>query len=182
MTTHPADERTERVDWDRWTVILLKPDCVRRDLITPVLDRVVAAVTLVTTERVTVADWQIFMHYWDLLLIQHRFAAEGVDVVQCLRDLYIGHQVAVALAYGPDHHTAGRVRRLLGDFDPSQAEPGTIRADFGTDSRTAARAEHRLVNNLIHTSDDSTAARRDFLTWFGGDRKHLLRIPQEDRP
>lgn len=181
MNAPIANGRAGPVNWDRWTVIVLKPDCVERDLVTPVLGRVAASVTVVATERVTVADWQIFVHYSDLMILRHRFAVDGVDVAQCLRDLYIGHEVVVALAYGPDDVTAWRVRQLLGDFDPSQAEPGTIRADFGTDSLPTARAQHRLVNNLIHTSDDPVAARRDFDTWFGRDCKHLLCIPEEKR-
>jgi nucleoside-diphosphate kinase len=38
----------------------------------------------------------------------------------------------------------------------------------------AAVAEHRLIRNLVHTSDDATAACRDFGTWFGSGRRDLL--------
>jgi hypothetical protein len=30
-----ANGDAELVNWDRWTVILLKPDCLERDLVTP---------------------------------------------------------------------------------------------------------------------------------------------------
>jgi len=33
-------------------------------------------------ERVTVADWQIFVHYWDLLVDRYWFG--GLDVAACL--------------------------------------------------------------------------------------------------
>ncbi|WIX85735.1 nucleoside-diphosphate kinase [Amycolatopsis sp. DG1A-15b] len=178
-----TDPAPERVDWSRWTVVLLKPDCLERDLVDAVLERVSTEIALIVVERVTVADWQIFVHYWDLLAYRHRL---DVDVAACLRDRYVGHDVVVALGYSatPGVDTATRVRALLGDFDPSTAEPGTIRADLGNDSLAAARREHRLVDNLIHTSDDVTAAARDFHTWFGGHRAaDLLRPPATaDRP
>ncbi|MFI9722003.1 nucleoside-diphosphate kinase [Streptomyces sp. NPDC052396] len=170
-------QRTDRpggvlggVEWDRWSVVLLKPDCVRRGLTSQVLDRIATAAEIVHHQQVIVQDWQIFVHYWDLLVDRDWL---DVDVPECLRRTYIGRPVVVALAHGP-HGTPQRLRGLLGHFDPAQAEPGTIRADLGTDSLTAARAGRRLVENLVHTSDDPQAACRDFGTWFGADQHRLL--------
>ncbi|KAA9157950.1 nucleoside-diphosphate kinase [Amycolatopsis acidicola] len=172
MTGAPA---STLVDWTRWTVVLLKPDCLERGLTDTVLARVAAAVDLVAIERVTVADWQIFTHYWGLFVHRHRL---DVDVAACLRGRYVGHEVVVALGRGRRGDTTGRVRSLLGHFDPSTARPGTIRADFGTDSLAVARRERRLIDNLIHSSDDPVAAWRDFHIWFGGDRAtELLAVP-----
>ncbi|GAA2842198.1 nucleoside-diphosphate kinase [Kitasatospora aburaviensis] len=159
------------IDWDRWSVVLLKPDCVRRNLIKPVLDRLSTAAEIVHHELVTVEDWQIFVHYWDLLVDRHWIP--GLDIPTCLRTTYAGQQVGIALAHGPSG-TPQRLRDLLGHFDPAQAQPGTIRADLGTDSFDAARADRRLVENLVHTSDDPQATSRDFGTWFGADRHQLL--------
>ncbi|MDH6134274.1 nucleoside diphosphate kinase [Kitasatospora sp. MAA4] len=158
------------VDWSRWSVVLLKPDCVRRDLTKTVLDRISPAADIVHQQQITVEDWQVFVHYWDLLVDRDWF---DVDVPACLRQTYVGRPVVVALAYGPPG-TPERLRGLLGHFDPAQAAPGTIRADLGTDSLDAARADRRLVENLIHTSDDSQAACRDFGTWFGANQHQLL--------
>ncbi len=33
----PSDETVTGVDWSQWTVILLKPDCLARNLVRPVL-------------------------------------------------------------------------------------------------------------------------------------------------
>ncbi|MFJ1753353.1 nucleoside-diphosphate kinase [Kitasatospora sp. NPDC088134] len=171
-----GDPRRE-VDWSRWSVVLLKPDCLRRGLADQVLARLEPTVRIVHRRLVVVADWQIHVHYWDLLVNRRRFE---VDVPGCLRATYVGRQVEVALAHGAPG-TPERLRGLLGHFDPTQAEPGTIRADFGTDSLTAARADRRLVENLIHTSDHSRAARRDFGTWFGTDQHQLLDLQEEQR-
>nr|WP_161150028.1 nucleoside-diphosphate kinase [Streptomyces sp. SID4982] len=79
---------------------------------------------------------------------------------------YAGKTVTVALAHGaPGIH--GRLRQLIGPTDPARRVPGTIRGDLGEDTLAAARDERRLVRNLVHTSDDPDAARRDLGTWFG---------------
>jgi nucleoside-diphosphate kinase len=161
------------IDWSRWSVILLKPDAVERGLTDYALRRVAAVVPVTARRNVTVADWQVFVHYWDMLV--NRDAFENLDVPECLRRMYVGRTVTVALAHGPAGvSTPALVRSLLGHFDPSQAGPGTIRGDLGTDSLAAARAEGRLVENLIHSSDDPAAACRDFGTWYGASQRSLL--------
>jgi nucleoside diphosphate kinase len=163
------------IDWDRWSVILCKPDCVRRGLTDQVLARIAEKVPVVGRLDVTVADWQIYVHYWDLLI-----GADWLDrdIPACLQATYVGRPVTVALAHGPAGTSTPRlIRQLLGHFDPAQAKPGTIRADLGTDSLAAATAEHRLVDNLVHASDDATATCRDFGTWYGANRHYVLDAP-----
>lgn len=159
------------VAWSRFTVVLLKPDCLQRHLDDAILDRVRGSVDVVAAQRVTVADWQIFVHYWDLIVDRDWFT---IDVVGCLRRKYVGRDVIVALGRGTDHATTSRVRALLGHFDPSRAATGTIRGDLGIDSLCQARAEGRLVENLVHASDDPTATCRDFGVWFGANQYRLL--------
>lgn len=168
------------VDWDRWSVILLKPDCVRRNMVDAVLDRITGVVDVSARQTVTVADWQVHVHYWDLLVGADWFER---DVPGCLRRQYVGKPVAVALAHGPAG-TPQLLRDMLGHFDPAQAAKGSIRGDLGVDSLAAAEAEDRLVENLIHTSDDPAATCRDFGTWYGARRQQLLTptVPQQARP
>ncbi|MFB6839756.1 nucleoside-diphosphate kinase [Streptomyces sp. NPDC056361] len=159
-------------DFENISVVLCKPDAVEHGLVNDVLDRIAATGATVTNRQlVTVERWQINVHYWDLLVDADWFPDR--DIPTCLEAEYAGRQVAVALAYGePGLHA--RLRDLLGHFDPTRAAPGTIRGDLGTDSLAAAAAEGRLVRNLVHTSDDPDAARRDFGTWFGARRSGLL--------
>ncbi len=160
------------IDWNRWSVILLKPDCLRRGLADEVLGRITAVVPVTGRMDVTVADWQIHVHYWDLLVGADWFDR---DIPACLRCTYIGQQVTVALAHGPAGICTPRlIRELLGHFDPAEAAPGTIRGDLGADSLAAAQAEGRLVENLVHSSDDAAATCRDFGTWYGANRHGLL--------
>lgn len=173
MSRKPASGAVvEGIDFDRWAVVLCKPDAVERGLVDVVLDRIaVAGATVVNRQEVTVQSWQAHVHYWDLLVDRDWFPDR--DIPACLDETYAGRNVAVALAYGePGLHA--QLRDLLGHFDPTLAAPGTIRGDLGNDSLAAALAEKRLVRNLVHTSDDAEAARRDFGTWYGADRRELL--------
>jgi nucleoside-diphosphate kinase len=162
------------VDWTRWSVVLLKPDCVREGLVDAVLARIAEHADIVHCEQQEVVDWQVFVHYWDLLVDADWL---DLDVAEALRSAYVGHQVVVALARGTEGvDTPARLRALLGGNDPSSAQPGTIRADLGRDSMARARAEGRLLENLVHTSDNAEACSRDFGTWFGASRASLLTL------
>jgi nucleoside-diphosphate kinase len=159
------------VEWSRFSVVMLKPDCLRRGLADDVLARIAAEGEIIARDTVTVQDWQIFVHYADLLVDADWFK---VDVADYLRRFYVGRQVTVALVRGANAATPARIRGLLGHYDPQRAAAGTIRGDLGTDSQEKSRAENRLIENLIHSSDDPAAVCRDFGTWFGASRYQLL--------
>jgi nucleoside-diphosphate kinase len=159
------------VEWSRFSVVMLKPDCLRRCLADDVLARIDAEGQIIARHTVTVKDWQIFVHYADLLVDADWFK---VDVADYLRRFYVGSQVVIALVRGADASTPERIRGLLGHYDPQRAAAGTIRGDLGTDSQEKSRTENRLIENLIHSSDDAAAVCRDFGTWFGADRYQLV--------
>jgi nucleoside-diphosphate kinase len=167
----------DATDWSAWSVVFLKPDCLERGLVDEVLYRIASHAAIVARQVVTVTEAQIFAHYDDLL--QHPEWVTPIEPAADLRRRYVGQQVITALAKGPaagpgSPGTPSLLRGLLGHFDPAQASRDSIRGYFGTDSLTAARAQGRLIDNLIHTSDHPAAARRDFLIWFGPARVSLL--------
>ncbi|MDO5083821.1 nucleoside-diphosphate kinase [Arachnia propionica] len=51
------------------------------------------------------------------------------------------------------------VRTLNGAKNPAEAEPGTIRADYGTSIR----------RNAVHASDSPESAARELALWFGNE-------------
>ncbi|MEU0942293.1 nucleoside-diphosphate kinase [Streptomyces canus] len=179
-TWYGPGRRLQVTDFDRCSVVLCKPDAVARGLVDAVLERIAAAgATIANRIDVTVQPWQAHVHYWDLLVDADWFPDR--DIPACLDDAYAGKQVTVALAYGePGIHE--QLRQLLGHFDPTQAAAGTIRGDLGNDSLNAALEQKRFVHNLVHTSDDADAARRDFGTWYGARRRVLLTGPSAGVP
>lgn len=159
-------------DWSWWTIILLKPDCPARNMAGPVLGMVGQHVRVTTQRALYPTAGQVFTHYADILPLS---AELGVDVAAELRRIYLGHQVTVALGYGPG--AAARLRAILGSTDPDEAGPDTIRGRFGTDTLRKARSEGRLIDNLIHTSDHADVVARDLAIWFGPGATALLTPP-----
>jgi nucleoside-diphosphate kinase len=164
--------RLPAISWADWTVILLKPDCVARGLVEPVLTWVGQVLTVVDVRTIWPTEQQIFAHYDDMVPLS---AQLGRDVPAELRRIYVGHPAAVALAHGPD--AAPRLRALLGPTDPAAAPAHTIRGRFGADSLHKAMSEGRLIDNLIHSSDNVDVVARDFAIWYGHTAAHLLRPP-----
>jgi nucleoside-diphosphate kinase len=174
ITSGPASPVPADPDWSWWTVILLKPDCLARRLSGPVLAMAGQHVRVTEVRTLYPTVEQVFDHYADILPLSGEL---GVDVAAELRRIYIGRQVGVALGYGPD--AARRLRSALGHRDPAVAGPGTIRSRFGTDSLRQARSEGRLIDNLIHSSDDAGAVPGDLARWFGPAGIALLRPPPD---
>jgi nucleoside-diphosphate kinase len=164
------------VDWTRWTVVLLKPDCITRGLAEPVLTWVGTEVTLVDQRLVIPTEQQIFAHYDDLLTTRRAYFT-WVDVPADLRRTYVGRRVGIALGYAPN--AAPRLRDLLGHYDPTHAGLLTIRGRFGQDSLRQAQAEQRLIANVIHSSDDPVGAEREFGIWYGPAHRNLLHPPTQ---
>lgn len=57
-------------------------------------------------------------------------------------------------------------RKITGFTDPAQAEKGTVRADFGSDSIVKANSDGRPVRNVVHASGNVEEARREIKLWF----------------
>jgi nucleoside-diphosphate kinase len=77
---------------------------------------------------------------------------------------YISSTPVVAFVLdGEDAVALGR--KVTGFTDPTRAEKGTVRGDFGEDSIVKANAEFRPVQNLVHASDSDGAA-RELKLWF----------------
>lgn len=68
--------------------------------------------------------------------------------------------VLAAVAEG--HRVIEGFRSLAGATDPTAAQPGTIRGDFGRDWGLAVQ------QNLVHGSDSVQSAEREIGLWFPG--------------
>ena len=129
------------------TLLIVKPDGVRRGLVGEVLRRVEAkgltleAMRLFTIERATAEE-----HYGE-----HRekpFFGELVDFIT-------SGPVVVAKVTGEDAITCWRA--LMGPTDPVQAPPGSIRGDLAT----------VIGENIVHGSDSPASAERELALFFG---------------
>jgi nucleoside-diphosphate kinase len=139
--TPPATERT---------LILVKPDAVRRGLSGEVLRRVEAkGYTLVAAELRTADDDVLAAHY-----AEH----EGKPFYGPLVEFMRSGPVLAVIAEG--ERVIEGFRTLAGTTDPTTAAPGTIRGDLGRDWGL------KVQQNLVHGSDSPESAAREIALWF----------------
>jgi nucleoside-diphosphate kinase len=130
------------------TLVLVKPDGVRRGLAGEVISRLEKkGLTLVAMELRTLDRATAEQHY-----AEHKerpFFGELVD--------FITSAPLVALVVeGPNAVTG--VRRLMGVTNPVEATPGSIRGDYALE----------IGQNLVHGSDSPESAAREIGIFFPG--------------
>ena len=70
-------------------------------------------------------------------------------------------------------HAIELVRKMVGSTEPRSAQPGTIRGDLAsTESYSLADSQNRVLRNLIHASDSQTTAQREISLWFKKEEIH----------
>lgn len=132
------------------TLVLIKPDGVKRNLIGEVIRRceqkgyVVAALRKLTPTRE--------------LLAKHYAEHEGKPFYEPLLEFMLSGDVVAIRLEG--NRVIEGFRSLAGPTDPTLAAPGTIRGDLGRDWGT------KVVQNLVHGSDSRASAERELALWF----------------
>ncbi|MGW6282387.1 nucleoside-diphosphate kinase [Kribbella sp. NPDC055071] len=128
------------------TLVLLKPDTVRRGLVGEVLGRFEAkGLRIVAMDQRTIDAEQADQHY-----------AEHVEKAfyPPLREFVISGPLVALVLEGDEAIEV--VRALNGATDGRKAAPGTIRGDFSLSNR----------ENLVHGSDSEDSATREIKLWF----------------
>ncbi|MFB7862484.1 MULTISPECIES: nucleoside-diphosphate kinase [unclassified Streptomyces] len=131
------------------TLVLLKPDAVRRGLIGEIIGRIErkAGWTIAALEMRELDQETLEQHYGE-----HK----GKPFYEPLMGFMASGPV-VALVVEGERVIEG-LRTLAGPTDPIAAAPGSIRGDFGTIVR----------ENLIHASDSEESATRELKIFFPG--------------
>ncbi|MRK03273.1 MULTISPECIES: nucleoside-diphosphate kinase [Aeromicrobium] len=128
------------------TLVLIKPDAVRRGLVGQVLSRYEhKGLALVAMEQRTIDAAQADAHY-----------AEHVEKpwYPPLREFATSGPLVALVLEGDEAISV--VRQLNGATDGRQAAPGTIRGDMSLSNR----------ENLVHASDSEESAAREIALWF----------------
>jgi nucleoside-diphosphate kinase len=133
------------------TLVLVKPDGVRRGLIGEVIRRIEAkGYTLARLELRTASRE---------LLAEHYAEHEGKPFYEPLVEFMLSGPVAAMVAEG--ERVVEGFRALAGATDPTAALPGTIRGDLGRDWGV------KVQQNIVHGSDSPGSAEREIGIWFG---------------
>ena len=130
------------------TLILVKPDGVRRGLAGEVISRLerkgltLVAMELRTLERATAEE-----HYGEHK--ERPFFGELVEFIT-------GGPLVALVVEGPN--AVAGTRRLMGVTNPVEATPGSIRGDYALE----------IGQNLVHGSDSEESAAREIGIFFPG--------------
>lgn len=160
------------------TLVLLKPDALERRLVGCIIQRYEDAGLEILDIRYWrwVREEMIRRHYPDSMAMAIAMKAQttvegitdleayGLEVLQWLHR-YVTRGPVIALKLGGED-AIGTVRRVTGFTDPSTAEKGTIRGDFGIDSLRRSTEERRACENLIHASGNPEEAEAELALWF----------------
>lgn len=132
------------------TLILVKPDGVKRGLSGEILRRIEAkGYELVAVELRTASAELLAAHYAEHI---------GKPFYEPLVEFMMSGPSLAIVAQG-DRVIEG-FRSLAGTTDPTTAAPGTIRGDLGRQWQT------KVLQNLVHGSDSPESAEREIAIWF----------------
>ncbi len=132
------------------TLILIKPDGLRRGLVGEVISRVEKKGYIIESLRLLQAD--------RYMLERHYAEHEGEPFYEPLVEFMASGPIVAMVASG--NHVIEGFRALAGATDPTVAAAGTIRGDLARDQGT------KVVQNIVHGSDSPESAAREINIFF----------------
>lgn len=128
------------------TLVILKPDCMQKNLAGAVLDRFAqAGLKLIACKLMQLEEPLLRVHYD--FLVEKPFFPEIVSYMTSA-------PVLVLILQGKE--AIQKTRNLLGPTDSTLAPKGTIRGDFGKDKS----------QNIAHASDGPDTAKKEIHRFF----------------
>src|SRR5262245_62606983 len=129
------------------TLVLIKPDAVRRGLSGEILRRFEARGLEIREARLLTVDRSLADEHY----AEHREKPFFGELVEFITS---GPTLALVLE---GESAISVVRTTMGATNPTDAAPGTIRGDLAL----------AMPNNLVHGSDSPESAQREIALWFG---------------
>jgi nucleoside-diphosphate kinase len=128
------------------TLVIIKPDAVQRRLIGPIIARFEQRGLRIIAMKMIQIDRP--------LAERHYAVHKGKPFYDSLLEFITCAPVVVVILEG--HEAISVVRRMMGATNPTQAEPGTIRADYAL----------QTTYNLVHGSDSPETAAYEMDLFF----------------
>ena len=129
------------------TLVMVKPDAVRRHQVGEVIRRFESAGLTIRALKMVCLERREAEGFYQV----HRARPFFASLTQFMSS---GPVVAMVLE-GPD--AIARVRKLMGATDPAKADPGTIRKDLASS----------IEQNAVHGSDSAESAAYEIPYFFG---------------
>lgn len=129
------------------TLVICKPDCVQRGLVTTVMQRFEMTGLRLVGAKVTRLSTEILEEHYGHLKEKPFFP----NIVSYMQSA----PVVISVREWPN--AVAVVRKLIGVTNPVDAAPGTIRGDFAL----------IIDANIVHASEDEAAAEAEIKRFFG---------------
>lgn len=185
------------------TVVLIKPDGVKRGLIGEIISRIEKrGLKIIAISMIKPTREQINEHYpkdpsWIGRLGEKSLATYakygwdpkkemgtkdpmkiGLSVRDWILDFMTSGPMVKISVEGI--HAVDMMRKLVGNSIPALAEMGTIRGDFSVDSAALANKNKRAVHNLVHASETPEESAHELEFWFSPEEIFDYRRAEED--
>jgi nucleoside-diphosphate kinase len=155
------------------TLVLIKPDGVKRNLIGKMIMRFEDAGLKIIGMKMVWADEDFARrHYREDLDERYKEVEKKFgrnvrnELVKYIKE---GPIISIVLE-GVDAIKV--TRKITGTTYPNESPPGTIRGDFAHISKDFANSKNIMVRNLIHASEDVKGAEKEISLWFKENELH----------
>jgi len=191
---NPKEERT---------VLIIKPDGVKRGLVGEIIARIEKrGLKVIALQMVWASKDQVDGHYpkdaaWIKRLGEKSLktyqehsmdpkaelgtedpAEIGPMVRSWLIDFLTSGPIVKMVVKGI--RAVDMVRKIAGPTMPTAADMGTIRGDFSVDDAAAANRDKRAVHNIVHASETPEEAEHEIKFWFAPEEVHDYKRAEED--
>jgi len=192
--SHPREERT---------VVLVKPDGVKRGLTGEIIRRIEQrSLKVIALGMMWATKEEMHNHYpqdeaWIKRLGEKTKATyekygfdmqtelgttDLLEIGKMVREWLLKYMTSAPIVkmIVQGTHAVDMVRKLCGNTMPATAEMGTIRGDYSADSAAAANKDKRAVHNLIHASETPEEAQNEISRWFTDKEIHAYTRTEDD--
>jgi nucleoside-diphosphate kinase len=144
------------------TLILLKPDTVKRGLIGEIISRFEkAGLKIIGMKMVSPSEEHYYHHYETISKLKSRISE---DVFNKNSNFMMSGPVVAIVLEGAEAVTV--VRKLVGSTEPKSAQPGTIRGDYSHISYEHSNNRNAALPNIVHASGNKEEAEQEVAHWF----------------
>lgn len=144
------------------TLIILKPDAVKRGVAGEILSRFERAGLKIVGCKMLRPNRDYYHHHYENIgKMVSRRGQSAFDVTLAMMDE--GPVIACVLK---GVKAVSLVRKMVGDTEPEKAAPGTVRGDYAHMGFEHANKQGIGVPNIIHASGDAKDAEAEIAHWF----------------
>lgn len=131
---------------EEYTLIFFKPSVVNRGLIGELISKFERKGFEIVALKMMILDKKTAENFYSVHKEKHFF--------EKLVNTISGKKIVAMVLKG--RHAISVVRKMIGSTDPVNADPGTIRGDYGLD----------ITDNIIHASDSVESFNREVRILF----------------